>query len=311
MKRNFLKIIGLSMILIFSSCSSDSRNMLDVMPIESSANADFLKTKFAKYNNDFKYTSNTDISEGKKKWWQYALQGAAIAAGHASGAAAGVWAAQGLAGALGAATVGTGYAVVSGIAGVVGAAGGSYAAYCSTGGHCRGSFNVMEPTGTSVTYDFPTKYDYIEQLGTLHNSALANMYLSDMNVSEKVWVENNIPNIEDVDYIELLKNSDYIKLKSEINAISDAYKKSNYNVESLLNDYLNKRLISQNVKDILSLYFSATMKSRNFDDYRAITDKYIAEIQNSNLDTREKESLLASLTVSIQSYYFWLNLEVE
>ncbi len=312
MKKNVLKIVGLAVLLTFSNCTSDSRSNLDITPTETSANVSTLKNNLTKFNKDFKYKTNTNLNlVGKKKWWQTALQVAAIATGDASGAAAGVWAVQGLAGAVGAATAGTGYAVVSGVAGVIGAAGGSYAAYCSTGGHCRGRFNNVDPRGASVTYDFPTKYDYIENFGTLHNSALANMYLSENNVSEQIWVENNIPNINEVNYNVLLGSGEYINLKNNINSITDNYKASNYDVEKLLNDYLNKGLINQNVKDILSLYFSATIKAETFEDYRAITDRYVAEIQNSNLMDREKESLLASFSVSIQSYYYWLNLEVE
>lgn len=311
MKKNVLKIVGLAVLLTFSNCTSDNRDNL-ITSTEASTNINSLKSNLQSFNKSFKYKSNPNLNLlGKKKWWQTALQVAAIATGDASGAAAGVWAVQGLAGAVGAATAGTGYAVVSGVAGVIGAAGGSYAAYCSTGGHCRGTFNSVDPKGNSIIYDFPTRYDYLENFGTLHNSALANIYLSDNSISESLWVQNNIPNINEIDYVELLNNSDYIDLKNDINTLTDDYKASNYDVDQLLNGYLTKGLINQNLKEILSLYFNATLKAETFEDYKAITDRYVVEIQNSNLEEREKESLLASFSVSIQSYYYWLNLEVE
>lgn len=87
------------------------------------------------------------------------------------GAAGGAWAAAGLATAAGAATAGTGFAVVEGVAMVVGGAGGSYAAYCSSGGNCRGTFNETNPQGSSIKYVSPTDFDQLENLGLLHNNA--------------------------------------------------------------------------------------------------------------------------------------------
>lgn len=94
-------------------------------------------------------------------------------------------------------------------------------------------------------------------------------------------------------------------------AISSNYKKNNYNINQLLADYKNKDLINDNIKSVLSLYFNASMQSQNFNDYKTITDYYVNNIQNSNLTSKEKESLYAAFSVSIQSYYYWLNLEVE
>ncbi|ROI05967.1 hypothetical protein EGI16_06190 [Chryseobacterium sp. G0240] len=309
MKKNIFKILGLAIVLSFTNCSNDGTLNQENLSAETSVNSGELKSKLSSFNENFVYKTNNNLTG--KKWWQTALQIAAIATGDASGAAAGVWAVQGLAGAVGAATAGTGYAVVSTAAGIIGAAGGSYAAYCSTGGSCKGTFASTSASGSSVIYDFPKDYDYIENFGLLHNDALTNMYLSNNVTSELTWMENNIPDIKQINYKDdLYNNSEYIDIKKKINEITDKYKASNYDASSLLEDYYKEKMINGNVKDILSLYFNATMKAQTFDDYKDITDKYVFEIENSKLTNNEKESLLASFAVSIQSYYYWLNLEI-
>lgn len=266
-----------------------------------------LLSELKTYNTNYKYEVDSNLNQAK--WWNTLMQVAAIAGGDAAGAASGVWAAQGLAGVVGAATAGTGYAVVSGVMGLIGAVGGSYAAYCSTGGSCRASINETNPKGELIKYDFPTKFDYIEEFGVLHNDAILNTHLSLKN-SEIEWIENNIENINEIDYVNLYNNVDFQNLMTEIKEINSNYKKNNYDINFLLNEYQSKGLINNNIKSILNLYFEATLKVNSFSDYKSITAYYVESINNSDLIDREKESLYAAFSVSIQSFYLWLNIEI-
>ena len=311
MKRNVLKIIALVTVLTFTNCASDDRNNVDIASTENTANLNTLKINLQNFNKNFKYTisTNNNMINGKK-WWQYVGQAAAIASGDAMGAAGGAWAAQGLAGIVGAATAGTGYAIVSGIAIVVGGVGGSYMAYCSSGGHCRGTFDNVSPRGSSVVYDFPTKFDYLENTGVLHNNGLQNIYLSNETISEYDWTNQNISNINQIDYDTLYNSPEFQNFKNDINIISSNYRESNYDIKILLDGYKDKNLINDNVYQILNLYFTATLGAQTFEDYKAITDEYVLEVTNSYLTDKEKESLLSAFAVSVQSYYYWINLEV-
>lgn len=308
MRKNILKALGLVTILAFTNCSTDSLSNQDPI-VEKSADASTLKSNLSSFNKNFVYKKNNNLTG--KKWWQYVGQASAIASGDAGGAlgmAAGV---QWLAGVVGAATAGTGYAVVSGVAGVIGAVGGSYAAYCSTGGHCKGTFNGTNAMGSSVIYDFPAEYDYIENFGILHNNALQNIYMSENNVDELTWISNNIPNVNEIDYQKLYDSDEFKTLTSEIVEITEKYKISGYDINVLLSGYKDKNLITDNNFDIMTLYFKATSQVETFEDYKAITDYYVEQVNSSTLTQTEKEALYSAFAVSIQSYYYWLNLEIN
>ncbi len=164
--------------------------------------------------------------------------------------------------------------------------------------------------GSSVVYDFPKEYDYLENFGVLHNNELQNVYMSENNIDEITWIGNNIPNVDQIDYKKLYNSQEFKDLTDKINKISAEYKDSGYNVNVLLDGYKKNGMITDNNYDVLSLYFNAVLKAETFEDYKAITDYYVDQVTKSHLSKNEKESLYAGFAVSIQSYYYWLNLEV-
>jgi hypothetical protein len=309
MRKNILKALGLVTILTFTNCSTDNLSNQDIPSAKTSLTTASLKSNLSSFNKNFVYKTKSNVDS--KRWWQYVGMAAAIAVGDVGGAATGVAGVQVLAGVVGAATAGTGYAVVSGVAGVVGAVGGSYAGYCGSGGHCRGTFNGTGALGTSVVYDFPDDYDYIENFGVLHNDALQNVYMSDQNVNELTWIGNKIPNVNAIDYNLLYNSPEFKELTGKIAEISNDYKNSGYKVNVLLDGYKTNNMITSNNYDILSLYFDAVLKVQTFEDYKEITDYYVDKLKESDLTGNEKEALYAGFAVSVQSFYYWLNLDVE
>jgi len=311
MYKNSIKILGLAVLLNFSSCTSDENVVADETVTSSKIGVNDLKLHLKNYNSNFKTTNLYQDPASKKKWWQIVGQVAAIASGDAGGAAGMVWVAQGAAGVVGAATAGTGWAVISGGAAVIGAVGGSYAAYCSTGGHCRGTFNSASSQGLSVVYDFPREFDHLENTGLLHNAGLQAIYMDGNDVNELEWANNNIPNLKSSEFDKVYNSAEFQRGADQIKQISADYKNSNYDVQALVNAYRNNGLINGNCYDILSLYFEATQNAQNFEDYNNITSYYVEQVANSKLSSIEKESLLSAFSVSIQSFYYWLNMETE
>ncbi|WP_089860629.1 hypothetical protein [Chryseobacterium taeanense] len=311
MYKTSIKILGLAVLLNFSSCTNDENVITTENVSSNKTSASDLKILLKNYNNNFKSTNIYQDPASKKKWWQVVGQVAAIATGDAGGAASMVWIAQGAAGVVGAATAGTGWAVISVGAGVIGAVGGSYAAYCSTGGHCRGTFNNTSPEGASVIYDFPREFDHLENVGVLHNAGLQTIYMDGNTVNELEWANNNIPGLKSSDFEKIYNSPDFKKGAELIKTISAEYKNSDYDVQALVKAYRDNGLINGNCYDILSLYFEATKQSENFEDYNNITKYYVEQVANSKLSDIEKESLLSAFSVSIQSFYYWLNMESE
>jgi hypothetical protein len=299
--KNFLSIFLVLSVLILNSCSNDIDRSSDIY------------SELKMYNAEYKYSENKNFHA--RSWWQSGLDALAVVGGDAAGAAAGVWAVQGLAGAAGAATAGTGYAVVATIGGVVGAAGGSWAAYCTVGGkHCKtkrvGKSNPDNKYGKSVKYNLPTPYSYINNFGIFHNDFLENVHLyNSTNLTELQWIVRNIPNANLIDAERYYSTNEFTIIINNIKKNSEIYASSEYDVNILLNSYKNNGYINENIKNVLSLYFTAISRASEFNDFTRITDYYVNTTIRSSFSKQEKESLLAAFAVSVQSYYYWLNFE--
>ena len=299
MKLKFLlpSIVIVSLLFFFISCENDNSVETD--------NLKELNLKLAVFNQNYEYTSNNVYSK-KKSWWEKALTVAAIATADAGGAAVGVGSVQVVAGVVGAATAGTGYAVVATIGGVVGAAGGSYAAYCGTGVICRMcNFNAFDTKVNSVVYQLPNEYSFLNNYGQLHNNALENIYFSgDNSLTELQWIESNVNNLNQIDYVKLYNSSEFQLLINNIKNASYNYKNNNY-------DYKDKGLMNETVSSVLSNFFEGVNKVETFADAEKITEFYVNTVKNSVLNSKDKEAIFSALTVYIQSYYYWYNFEIE
>jgi hypothetical protein len=302
------------MVFTMNSCGENDADFMrnETEQISSKQiNTSELKLLLKNYNTNLKNNFSYADSTNKKKWWQVVGQVCAIATGDAVSAAGMVAVAQGAAGVVGMATAGAGWAVVSGGAAVVGAVGGSYAAYCGTGGHCRGSFSNVNSEGFSVVYDFPSEFDYLENIGIWHNEGLQTIYMDGNNINELDWANNNMPNIAESDFENIYNTNSFQEGVSQIKLISENYKNSGYDFNLFLDEFKKSDFINQNVHDILALYLEAIRMASSFEDYNEITQYYVTQVANSNLNSKEKESLFSAFSVSIQSFYYWLNMEVE
>lgn len=302
--KSLLTFVVISLFFSFFSCENEAKIETD--------NLKEVNLKLKEFNQNYQYSTNNFLSK-KKSWWETALTVAAIATADAGGAAVGAGAVQVGAGAIGLATAGTGYVVVSTIGGVVGAAGGSYAAYCGTGGHCRmGGFNSVDPKGSSIVYQLPTEYSFLNNYGQLHNSALESIYFSDGNSqTELQWIENNVANVNEIDYVKLYNSVEFQGLLNNIKGASLNFKNNGYNYKLLVSEYKNKGLMNETVSSILSNFFEGVNKVETFEDAENITKFYIDSIKNSTLKKEDKEAIFSALTVYIQSYYYWYNFQIE
>lgn len=299
MKLKFLfSVVIVSLLFIFISCENENT-------IESN-NLKELNLKFKEYNQNYEYSLN-NVYSNKKSWWEKALTVAAIATADAGGAAVGVGSVQVAAGVVGAATAGTGYVVVATIGGVVGAAGGSYAAYCGTGGSCRtGNFNLIDPKGSSIIYQLPIEYSFLNNYGQLHNNALESIYFSgDNSLTELQWIETNINNINQIDYVKLYNSVEFQSIINNIKNASFNFKNSDYDYKVLINEYKSKGMMNETVSSVLSNFFEGVNKVETFEDAESITKFYVDTIKCSTLKSDDKEAIFSALTVYIQSYYYW------
>jgi len=317
LKSKFFTIIGLFVLAvgIYSCSEHESVQVQDSHAVM----LDNLKA----FNNDFIKKHPQSAASQRGGFWGKVLQVAAVATGDLSGAAAGVWGVQKLAIAAGAATSGTGYAVVSAAGAVVGAAGGSYMAYCTVKPRAcannRGGLPELIEYEDRYDINFEItnpKFVNLNELGYLHNSILEESYYG--GISQKDWL--TAKSISGTSYLlktaseddskslmnTLFQSSELANVKSGIsNAIGKYSQDDKFDYKVLLQSLLNDQLINQNLYDVLDLFLNVYNKAESFEDFETIIKFYVAEIENSNLNDTEKEALLAAFSVAAKSPYFW------
>lgn len=294
------------------ACNNDESNDNQTELINKES-AETLILKLNNYNSKFNY-SNTERNQ-TYGWGEKFLDIVTIGAADGVGAAAGAGAVQVGAAAIGLATAGTGYAVVSTIGAVAGGASGSRLAYCTLyPKNCRGTksinghFDAGQGYGSSIKFDLSEPFKYIENFGILHNNLLEYVYTEDYTDQAEIeWFENNIENIDQVDYNMFYNSPVYKTAVKEIEAISRSYVEKDFSTEYLLDSYVDLGFLSKNVRDILEVYQNTILKTNNFDDISEITQYYVHEVSNSNLSKNEKECLFSAFSVNIQSIYYWSN----
>ncbi len=307
-KKNLIyKLIFLSITtLVINSCAKGKKNSPPKIDSNVISN---LNQQLKDFNQSYNYkVANTSSIEGKKKWWEVVAEVCGIAIANAGGAQIGASSAQTVAVAAGVATGGTGYAVVTAIGGAIGD---SYTVY--TQFYQRvGNFNNVDPKGAFVIYSLPQEFSYLNNLGLLHNNGLERIYFSTTNPQTDLqWMASNINNINDVDYVKLYNFVEFKDLINNIKSVSKKFSENNFNYTILLNEYKMRGLMDEESATILSYFFEAVSKAVVFEDVKQINDFYINAIKNSNLNTKTKEAIFASLVVYIQSYYYWLNFQIE
>lgn len=311
-KKATLGILGVAILTTgIVACNSDDSGKQDIINEEIKSNTNELFVNLNNYNKKLNYDKDSRTTYG---WGDDLLNWVGVAGGDLVGAAAGAGSVQALAVTVGAATEGVGYVVVSGVGAVIGGVGGSRVAYCTVyPDNCSKKKNKSSSSnsfGKSVVFNLPEPYKHIEKLGQLHNNMLENVYMySDSNETEISWLSKNIPNIDVIDYQKLYNSNEFKKVMGDIEEMSNNYALNNYSIETLLDSCRQKGYITENVSEVLNLYFNGLKRCEKFTDIEEITEYYVGETLDSHLTQIEKEELLSAFSVGVQSIYFWGNFE--
>lgn len=310
MKKITISLIGIlfSTCILFStiSCKMDKKIIVDELPSNN------LNHKLKEFNKNYQFQANNFSFQREKHWWETVGELCAIVTADVAGASTGFSGVQTVATAIGLATEGTGYVVVSLIGGAVGTVGGSYAAFVALNPNKIGSFNNINPEGRSILYELPQEFLYLKKIGLLHNSGLQNIYFADSNPqTELQWIGNNIENLNSIDYLKLYTSTEFQTLITNIKLASKNYINNGYNYNFLLNEYKAKGLMNAQVSLIFSTFFEAINKIQVFEDAVNVNMFYFTAVNNSTLNFKDKETILAGLIVFIQSYYYWYNFQIE
>lgn len=274
LKLNILQvfIILFSVTVFFSSCNEGEKELFD-------------SNEKVSYESLVNFNSNLN----NKGFWDVVGQIAAVAGADILGAAGGVIAVSEVATILNVATGGT---VLLVGAGVVCGAGASYA----TGNALK---SISEPINLFFTP--PTGYETFD-IGYIHNRALDDVYFG--NISKIDFLYSNIKNREAVDF--MLENSDYIYGYDSIVSKSTSFNRHG-DIDVLIEDLFNDNLLSLNMKIFFNHFFNALSRSSDEDNLNSIIDFYTNHIIEEPYSELEKQALISSMSVTVNSFNYWSN----
>lgn len=301
---NFLPVY-LLVILIFNACTTDLDSKVE--------NELSLIEQTSKYNNDFIY-SNPSNQKGFLDSFGYA---AGLFVGDVTGAAAAGASVSWLAGAVGAATAGTGFIVVETIAGVVGAVGGSYMAHCTMRG-CSKSANAEYqifnfPDRYDITLNFPN-YDRYSHFGDMHNLNLVeNKFGSITNkdfftnaITNEFPIFNNLNSTENIRIAnDLLESNEFQIYVSKIEQNTIDYVENEFDYEFLLQSHYEDNLISITTKDILKNFLDIYTNATGFEDVELMVNDYSEMVIESRISETDKKALLSALSVAAKTLFLF------
>lgn len=195
-------------------------------------------------------------------------------------------------------------------------AGSSWGAYVGLGmNHRPGRFTTTNLIGEPVVYEFNNEFNGIKFIGVNHNKLLT-LINDNNNVDNSIelnWLKNKYENSSAATFsIDSLYNSfEFQRIKKITKDISVEYAKRGCDTEFLLESYRNNNLINDVQYKYFKLYLSLQFKAEDFEDVKVINEFYIKEILNSDLKRKDKKVLLAAIATYIQSYYYWINYELD
>lgn len=307
LKLNVLQVFVLffTVSTIVTSCSSEESTEL----IENQLNSEFL-TKLNNFNSEYQPKIGTHthgISKQSKcsDCWGGFMDFLAVAGADIVGAGAGAAAVKEIAAGVGVATGGTGAAVVVGVAAVVAGAGASVVASNALDDKKSSKIFNYKNYVKSLNIEYPEKYNYLSNVGSLHNEQVFNILNSGKSIEK--FNCSLAKNSAASDFETISNTQEWQNVISELGNSIDSYS-SDSNINNLTSSLENKSLISENIKTVLDSFFEIYNQSANNHNIQDIVNFYAQAVSNeTTLSETEKEALIASFSVATESPYFWAN----
>jgi hypothetical protein len=306
LKINILQIFILlfTVSTLITSCSNEENTELD----DNQLNSEFLQ-KMNNFNSEYqpKIGTHTHDNDGLNRCsdcWGGFLDFLAVAGADIVGAGAGAVAVKEIAAGVGIATGGTGAAVVVVAAAVVAGAGASVAASNALNQRTSSGFNYKNYV-KSLNILYPQNYNYLSNVGSLHNEQVFNILNNGMSQSK--FNCSFARNSETSDFDLISQTQEWQNVIKEVKSSVDLYSSEN-DINNLTLSLKGKSLISGNIKTVLDSFFEIYNQSENSHNIQDIVNFYVQAVSNeTSLSETEKEALIASFSVATESPYFWAN----
>lgn len=314
---------------LFHSCDKSQNSLA-----ESKLTDEALIMKSFKGLNDSLLNSSYYIST--RGFWNNFKRALIVSAADVGGAGAGIAATKEIVGLFGAVSGGTGAAVACGVIGVVCGAGASiaaaesmnyydYSAPIKTPEVIDAYNKIKESPITFIKLNFPDQYKYLNLIGGIHNSILnykkINIIsaITPASITRSVVASNELDN-GDLNAIDEINTEEFKRLESSIlnseefndictntiNVVEDSYvSNGTFNTNFFFNNVNGKLTDKERILQDLYLQIFCEYPN-NINDVIFIANEYIRKIEQINIFTEsEKENLFLSLSVSVNSAYYW------
>ncbi len=223
------------------------------------------------------------------------------------GAGMGVWASKEIAGTVGLATGGAGGAAVCIAGGVIAGAGASVETVRHLSSENIDGFISQgishRTTIAQLDIEYPKEYNYLKNVGKEHNVMVINLMEGKRDSEYKF----KNPTVESVLNSKWMKDMN-IEIKSEV----AKYVNNGLNIDQLTESVCEKGYITKNMALVYNLFFNIYNRSRNKKNIENIINYYMKMVTKTKILTpKEKEALIASLSVASESPFYWLNQEAS
>lgn len=229
----------------------------------------------------------------ERRWWQTVLNVITVVAADIGGAYAGAAGTIHVAGAIGLATGGVGVGIVAGVSAIIGGAGASNGAYHSV---FRGPANQVNYG--NFTINLPREFMIYSQIGRQHNEVLHNNYFLGQNLSDYYN-----PLLDDqqraiIDRPEIQENFRFLA------QLGSNYIQNGSNFDYFTSELVSKNLMTTHGKTIMDSFIEKYKTCASPQDMESFINYSINEVYISNLDLKEKRSLIAAFIVAAESPFY-------
>ena len=209
-----------------------------------------------------------------------------------AGAATGVKSVAVVAAELNVVTTGTAGTALVVSAGVISGAGASY-------GAVKVIDKEVKPKTGRLNIKLPNKYDYLKDLGIIHNKVIYQYYY----LNEPL--HNYYTQLSNEDY-QFFNTLQYEVVRNDVENYGKQYAINNFDFPAYSQQLFDAGYISLNVKSVLNLFMSEYIKCSQYSDIEDVVNFYIDAVSNSDLDESDKIALLSSFMVASESPFYLL-----
>ena len=133
---------------------------------------------------------------------------------------------------------------------------------------------------SNLNIEYPNGFNYLENIGIKHNQYVSNHYNGILSKSS---------NNED----DILNSTEFINANNDIQNSIGQYVDSDFDMSLLISDLLNKGYLTDDMSQVLNIFFDIYNNSENTQNIEDIVNFYINAISSTTvLSNEDKEALM-------------------